>query len=146
MDLINKNIIFTGRFLLILLLVLPFHPGQISAGCSIVCDGECGVARNQCSDVFVEVILNHGDCCSNQSEQSENLPPCCNVEQDSPEDGRFFLLNTSRVSFPDFIQIEISAFENRNIFLQTGFYPREYFVLNPTPSAPLYILNLSLLC
>jgi hypothetical protein len=143
MDLMNKNIMYTGRCLLILLLVLTFNPGQISAGCSIICDGECGVARNQGSDIFVEVILNHGDCCSNQS---EDLPPCCNVKQDSPEGGRFFLLNTFRVSSPDFAQIEISAFENRNLFIQTGFYPLEYFFLNPTRSAPLYILNLSLLC
>jgi hypothetical protein len=139
----NKNIMYTGRFLLSMLLVLTFYSGYISAGCSVLCNGECRVARNQGSDIFVEVTLNHGDCCS---KQSENLPPCCNVKQDSSEDGHSFLLNTSRVSSPDFTPTEISVVENRNLFIQTGFYPLECFFLNPTRSAPLYILNLSILC
>jgi hypothetical protein len=139
----NKNMMYTGRFLLTVLLVLTFHSGQIPAGCSFLCDGECQVVRNQGSDVFVEAILNYGGCCSNQS---ENFPPCCNVKQDSPEDGHLFLLNTSRMSPTYFIQTEISAFENQNIFIQTSFYLREHFFLNPLCSAPIYILNLSLLC
>jgi hypothetical protein len=143
MNSINKNIMYFGRFFLIVLLVLTFHPGQISAGCSFLCEGECHVVRNQDSDVFVEALLNHGDCCSHQS---ENLPPCCNVKQDSPEDGRLFLLNTFRMSPAGFTQTETSAFENPNLFIQTDFYPREHSFLNPSCFAPIYIMNLSLLC
>jgi hypothetical protein len=143
MGLMNKNIMYAGRFFLTVLLVFTFYPGLISAGCSFLCIGECQVVKNQDSDVFVEAILNHGDCCSNQS---ENLPPCCNVKQDSPEDGHLFLLNTSRISPTYFTQTEISLFENQIIFIQTGFYPREHNLLNPPCFAPIYILNLSLLC
>ena len=138
----NKNIIYINRFLLAMLLVLTFHPGQISAICSVSCDGECQVTAHQRNNISAEVILKHGECCSNQSGKPA---PCCNVKQDNPEDGRF-LLTSFRVSPPDFFQIGIIAFEDQSAIDQTGFQPKEHFFLNPARSAPLYLLNLSFLC
>jgi hypothetical protein len=133
---------YTGRFFLAVFLVLTFLPAKISAACSISCDGECQGIMHESRKVAIEVIINHGDCCS---EKSEKLPPCCNVKQDTPEDDCFFLL-ASRVSPPSFFQSGITAFGDQSIIRQTCFYPREHFFLNPAYSAPLYLLNLSLLC
>ena len=138
----NKNIISSGRILLVSLLVLTFLPGQISAVCSISCDGECRVVNHQRCDVFVEAISDHG-CCSNQTGKQS---PCCNVKQDTPEDGRYFLLTTFRVGQPDLFRISTFSFEEHSILDQTGFYPREHYVLSPHCFTPLYLQNLSLLC
>lgn len=139
----NKNIMYISRFLFAMLLVLTFYPGQISAICSKSCDGKCQVTEHQRNNIHAEVILKHGECCSNQSGKPS---PCCNVKQDTPEDGRFFLLTTFRISLPDFFQIGIVTFEVQSVFHQTGYHPREHIVLNLPCSTPIYLRNLSFLC
>lgn len=138
----NKNIMYTGRFLLAVLLIFTFQPGPIFPVCSISCEGVCRSVSHERCDLFVEAITNRDKCCSNQSGKPA---PCCNVKQDNSENGRF-LLTTFRVSPPDFFQLCIIAFEDQSAIDQTGFQPKEHFILNPARSAPLYLLNLSFLC
>ena len=133
---------YIGRFLLAVLLIFTFQPGQRFTVCSISCEGLCRSVSHERCDLFVEAITGRDKCCSKQSGEPA---PCCHVKQDNTDNGRF-LLTTIRVSPPDFFQIGIITFEDQSAIDQTGFQPKEHFIVNPAHSAPLYLLHLSFLC
>jgi len=138
----KKNITVICSVLTAILVVLAFQHGQMTMVCPICSDGDCQAAHHK-GPVLDEIIPKHANCCSDQSEKTA---PCCNIEEFSFEDGRFFLLTHSRVWPPDFFHIKTADDENPGVVNQSGIYTKKHFSINPSYSVPIYLKNLSILC
>ncbi len=95
------------------------------------------------SDISVEFMANHGNCCSHPSGQKA---PCCHVQQDTPEEGLYFLPTPFRAGSPDLFQLGSIHLENQNLSDQIDFQSKECLVLSIPRSTPLYLQILSILC
>jgi hypothetical protein len=138
-----------SRWLLSLFLVLSFQLGHVSSLSSIFCNGKCPAIVHAACGLFNEVIVNQSDCCSKKSGKPPQCcgkpSPCCNVKQGTPEDNNIYL-PASRLNLTTFFHTDVTSAENPGIINQRSFLPREYLSLNPAPSAPVYLLNLTFLC
>lgn len=141
--LMKKNIVYPARFLLAILLVLALYPVKMPSASPISCDDHCHRAKDRACHVYVETMANHGKCCSSKSGKQA---PCCDVKQDIPTDGHYFLPTTFRSGSSDLFPIGIIAFDVQSFLDQTDFYSRAYLNLIIPRFTPLYLQNLSFIC
>lgn len=139
-----KNIRHRGHFILIILLVIALQSDRDSCLCFSSCDGMCTRTFKSISVCGTSQKSNQITCCL---DDKADIHPCCQFENNIPENSLFVLPATDRIKSADILKTGVTGpVNNPETINQTRFYETGKFIKNFSNPIPIYLKNLSILC
>jgi hypothetical protein len=140
----KKKIQITGRYILLVVLLMTFQLDNILNVCRGSCDGGCRVLQQAGFALNTGPTFGQNGCCS---DNNGGVHPCCQLEKNPPGDSRYFLLNFDSPKHGDPVKMGLtSLLDYPKIHNQSRLGAKENLCVNSAHSIPIYIQNLTFLC